>query len=99
MNTKMRSMYERKIADLKNKPAGPHLAILVWGTVSVDSGYTREEGGGPSDVPIVDYHVFDVSEKKLWEDELRTLQLQGKKTFMGINVTSIAKLTVSVAVE
>ena len=92
-------MYERKLSDLKNKPTGPHMAILVWGTVSVDSGYTREEGGGPSDMPIVDYYIFSVDEKKLWEDELKALQLEGKKTFLGIHVTAIAKLTVSVAVE
>lgn len=94
-----RSMRERKISDLKNKPTGPHMAILVWGTVSVDSGYTREEGGGPSNMSIVDYYIFSVDEKKLWEDELKALQLEGKKTFLGIHVTAIAKLTVSVAVE
>jgi hypothetical protein len=96
---KSRSMYERKISDPKNKPTGPHMAILVWDTVTVDTGWSRDEGGGPESRTIVEYHVFTVDEKKVWEEELKALQFEGKKTFLGIHVTAIAKLTVSVAVE
>lgn len=74
---------------MTTKPSYPGTTEIVPG-VFID--FSNEAA-----VYIADANSVD--EKKVWEDELKALQLEGKKTFMGIHVTAIARLTVSVAVE
>lgn len=82
--TKTTLFNERKITDAKHRPTAPHYAILIWRTISVETGWSRDEGGGPEPLTVADYYVFGTGEAASWKAALAQLQLErDPPTFLG----------------
>lgn len=84
-----------QVREPKDKPKGPHFAVVVFEKHYEDSGYSEREGGGSYQVPHVEYFAF--TEKGDMERWLASA-VQSSKDFFFFRVPKMGEVALQVSV-